>query len=321
MRLYDEGEFEKFEERAPPEISSADLTPVALLLCDWGCGDVMEIVEGMPFVDPPPEDGLRTAFEILSDLGAVRKIKESGFVMTNLGRAVARMPTHPRLAVCIASAKKESLAVAVTAAALLDDETGDRRKGGPDLSQRVRDVLRAGPDDVRGRSVVTYASRMGNGAKSAVLTAMSVPEHQSETLGEALLPGFVDLVAHRRGNASYESSTYMLSLGRAARLDGIRDAAEYVVVADTTTGDDGKARIRAFAPISDEVLDRVAVECDTCYTGKFMSSFANTFAYLLRVRACIQSTISNRPPMPSTQPWLRSPLPPRAHKPTQPKPK
>ncbi len=41
----------------------------------------------------------------------------------------------------------------------------------------------------------------------------------------------------------------MLSLGRLARLDDIRDAPEYVVVVDTSTSDDEKARTRSFASI------------------------------------------------------------------------
>ncbi len=58
----------------------------------------------------------------------------------------------------------------------------------------------------------------------------------------------------------------MLSLGRSARLDGIRDASEYIVVVDTTTGDDGNARIRSFASIGKETLLELAVERDIVFT-------------------------------------------------------
>lgn len=50
----------------------------------------------------------------------------------------------------------------------------------------------------------------------------------------------------------------MLSLGRSARLDGVRDSPDYIVVTETTTGDDGIARIRSYAPIANEVLNKVA---------------------------------------------------------------
>lgn len=88
----------------------------------------------------------------------------------------------------------------------------------------------------------------------------------THALGRALLPGFVDLIAEWKGDASYGGSSYMLSLGRTARLDDIRDAPEYLVVMDTSTSDDGKARIRAFAPIEKQALLDVAVERDFVFS-------------------------------------------------------
>jgi ATP-dependent helicase HrpB len=88
----------------------------------------------------------------------------------------------------------------------------------------------------------------------------------ADAIGESLLPGFIDLVAERRGDASYGGSTYMLSLGRTARLDDVRDGSEYGVVVETSTSDDGIVRIRSFAPISSEALHRVAQEKDVVFT-------------------------------------------------------
>ncbi len=76
------------------------------------------------------------------------------------------------------------------------------------------------------------------------------PEGLNQASGRALFSGFIDLVAEQKGDASsYGGSAYMLSLGRLARLDDIRDAPEYVVVVDTSTSDDEKARTRSFASI------------------------------------------------------------------------
>jgi hypothetical protein len=58
----------------------------------------------------------------------------------------------------------------------------------------------------------------------------------------------------------------MLSLGRSARLHGIRDATDYIVVVDTTTGDDGAARIRSFASIDKETLLNMAVEREMVFS-------------------------------------------------------
>lgn len=51
-----------------------------------------------------------------------------------------------------------------------------------------------------------------------------------------------------------------------ARLDDKRDAGDYIIVVDTSTGDDGKTRIRAYAKIGFDTLQSVAVEKDEVYT-------------------------------------------------------
>ena len=117
--------------------------------------------------------------------------------------------------------------------------------------------------------MLQYAARTGDAAKQAVQNVLKdtiTIAEVTQALGQALLPGFIDLVAERKGDASYGGSTYMLSLGRSARLDDIRDAPEYVVVVDTSTSDDGKARIRSFAPIDKTILLDMAVERDVTFT-------------------------------------------------------
>lgn len=271
QRLYSKSEYDsKFLEHSPPEIWSTDLTPTALLLSDWGCSRLEEILHEIPFVDAPKDDALRKAFELLEELDAISPTDGNRFLVTENGRSTAKMPTHPRLATAITkSSTNAMLAAAVATAALLDDETGARGGGVSDLAPRIREVLQTGPNSFSGKSLLKFAARISDDAKSAVLRAMgdsSFLSDVTESLGEALLPGFVDLVAQRRGDASYESSTYMLSLGRSARLDGVRDAAEFIVVVDTSTGDDKKARIRSFAGINNDALERVAVERDTVFT-------------------------------------------------------
>ena len=58
----------------------------------------------------------------------------------------------------------------------------------------------------------------------------------------------------------------MLSLGQSARLDGKQDEGEYVIVVDTSTGDDGKTRIRSYCQIDPSVLSEVAIEKEEVYS-------------------------------------------------------
>ena len=268
LRIYSESEHDsKFLEHSPPEIESTDLAPTVLLLADWGCSSTRDILEDLPFVNAPSEETLDKAIQLLVNLQALEKNNDR-FVITPHGRTVARMPTHPRIATTIARATDRTLAAAVSAAYLLDDEMGIRGGDGADLIPRVRHLLQ-GADSRATRGILEYAGRISEQAKNAVQAALDHEGSISDvtaSVGEALLPGFIDLVAQRKSDASYGGSTYMLSLGRSARLDGVRDAAEFAVVVDTSTGDDGTARIRSFAAVSRDALMKVAVERDTVFT-------------------------------------------------------
>ena len=75
-----------------------------------------------------------------------------------------------------------------------------------------------------------------------------------DALGAALAVGFRDLIAQRRGDASYGGTVYLLANGKTARLDA-SDGPEFIVVADAGTGDDGQCRIYAYATIDREELE------------------------------------------------------------------
>ena len=275
IRLFSEIEHGNLARHATPEIHSSDLAPTALLLTEWGCTCPDEIIHDLFFVDSPPEDSLMKAYQMLVDLGAIEQYKlpnekKRRYRVTKHGDLIASLPTHPRFATSIIKAAEMGeieLAAAVTAAALTEDVVAWRKES--NLAFNIRDLLREGPNTYNGKQLVNFASRLSAEAKSAVLNAMVSSEMLSEVVeraGHALLFGFVDLIAQRKSEASYGGSTYMLSLGKSARLDDKPDEGEYVIVIDTSTGDDGKTRIRSYCKIDASVLRDVASEQDEVYT-------------------------------------------------------
>ena len=297
IRLYSEGEFKssKFPMHAVPELLSCDLVPTILLLAEWGYSSIEDIRMELPFVDTPPVDALQKATQMLIDLEALEGNEESlsesssltnapwpaekRFKMTFHGQKLVRMPTHPRLATCIARAKEavdsrgpSMLVAAVIASALLDDEFSgmmQRQRNDADLSLRVRTLLEGGERTNSANVLIKYASRIGKLEQDKIIEAFhNKISHQDvlDSLGDALLPGFIDLVAKYKSEASYGGSTYMLSLGRSARLDGVVDVGDFIVVLDTSTGDDGKTRIRSYVKTSQDSLLQVAVETDDIFT-------------------------------------------------------
>jgi ATP-dependent helicase HrpB len=297
LPLFSQNEYEvKFLDHSPPEIRNTDLLPTLLLLSDWGCSRPADILQDMPFVDPPPEAALHKAYETLVFLQALEKTSNDNdsdgrYILTELGRAIAKLPTHPRLATAIVRAadtsSRETLAAAVIAAFFLDGDDNNVTKGGgggrrdADLVSRIRTLLLENSStSFASKSVLQYAGRISDNAREAVLSVMldisnnpSKIRELTSVVGEALLPGFIDLVAERKGGASYGGSTYMLSLGRSVRLDGVRAdyanshaAPDYIVVAETSTGDDDIARIRSFAGVGIDALHQVATYQEVAFT-------------------------------------------------------
>jgi ATP-dependent helicase HrpB len=276
IRIFNEAEYGQFNMHALPEICSTDLVPTTLFLSDWGCSSVKDIMQDMPFIDPPPEDGIKKAYQMLIDLEAIEPIhssdKDMRYRISPHGQKLVKIPTHPRFASAIVKAKEESMesrVAAVVSVAILEEEIGGGRKREINLSKEVRHVLKQTETSITGKKVIQFASRIGPEARHAVVKAFNDQILASEviqTVGRALLPGFIDLIAQRKGDASYSSSTYMLSLGRSSRLDGIQDAGDYIVVIDTSSGDDGISRIRSYVPIDVDYLHLVAKERDEFYS-------------------------------------------------------
>ena len=110
-----------------PEIAGADLAGLALELAVWGAG--AGGAAGLPFLDPPPARALGEGRRLLTLLGAL----DAGGRPTDVGRAMADLPLHPRLARMVVGAVPAGRGGTACALAALLEE---------------RDVLRGRPDDV-----------------------------------------------------------------------------------------------------------------------------------------------------------------------------
>lgn len=269
LRLYSEGEFNnKLPSQTAPEIFNADLSTIVMMLLDWGVSRPEEILEELPFVDPPTEDSLKRALTLLSSLGAVEELDGGRrFSITNHGRAINKLPMHPRLATCVARASTEAeVAAAIITAALLDsDAPVSQVRTTANLSTRVQDIL---SDEKSAKSIEKYAARISSEALDAVKKAIDEQSFRSDaiaSIGISLLPGFSDLVGQQI-RAGTGGSLYKLALGRPAKLFADTGSPEYSIVVETSTGDDGTARIISIAPIDRKYLEDVAKKMDKVYT-------------------------------------------------------
>jgi len=93
IRLYAEEDFARRPEFTEPEILRTSLASVILQMLALGFGDITEF----PFLTPPDSRGVKSALDLLVELGAVR-LGRGQPSLTRIGRDIARLPIDPRFA-------------------------------------------------------------------------------------------------------------------------------------------------------------------------------------------------------------------------------
>ncbi|SFE61284.1 ATP-dependent helicase HrpB [Roseivivax sediminis] len=251
-RLWTRGEEGALVPHPPAEIEAADLAGLALDLALWGAAP-----EALPFLTPPPAATYAEAQELLQLLGAL----DSERRVTPHGKALARLPLHPRLAHMVAIAGKDAAPLAALLAAR------DPLKGAPaDITLRL-EALR----DPKGFSAARpYEVRRA--ALKSIQDEAKRLTREAPTGTEDLRPAAMAALAYpdriglrRRG----DSSRYILSGGKGAVMpedDAMGEA--HLIVATDTDGNPREARIRQAARLEEAELralfsDRIAWE-DVC---------------------------------------------------------
>jgi ATP-dependent helicase HrpA len=123
IRLYSEEEYDSRPPFTLPEIQRANLAEVILRMLFLNLGHPSDF----PFLDPPGERSVKDGFDLLTELGSVRREGER-FALTGKGKLMARMPLDPRISRMIIEASHEGCLgeVAVIAAALSIQDPRER---------------------------------------------------------------------------------------------------------------------------------------------------------------------------------------------------
>jgi len=129
LRLWPEIEQRALAEEDLPEVLRVELSGAVLELLAWGETELA----AFPWFDPPPPEVLAAARDLLHRLGA---LDDHG--LTALGRTMARLPVHPRLArLLVAGHRGGQTARAALAAAMLSERPPFRRAGGDGADRRA----------------------------------------------------------------------------------------------------------------------------------------------------------------------------------------
>jgi len=199
---------QRLEAQRRAEIGQVELAALALELAAWGSA-------ALRFVDPPPAGALAAARELLQRLGAL----SSAGTITDLGRRMLALGTHPRLAAMLLQARgARAQALACDLAALVEARD-PLRQGGDALASRWRALAafrhgRVPPEAHRaGLAAIDAAAKQWR--RRLRCDAQPPTDIEAHELGDLLAHAFPDRIAARHPT---DPQRYLLANGRSARL-------------------------------------------------------------------------------------------------------
>ncbi|MFK3835744.1 ATP-dependent helicase HrpB [Microbacterium sp. NPDC087868] len=245
VRCVDERTYATAPARPTPEIASTDLADAALLLACWGAPEG----KGLRLIDPLPSESLADALTVLHGLGA---IDDDGRA-TPEGRALARIPTDPRLARALRDGSPVvGSRLAAEVVALLG---GDVRTADSDVAQALI-ALRGGrtPDSRRWRSDADRLERLTTSAAGV--------RSDLDGVGLVIALAFPERIA-RRVDRTANGATFLLASGTRTGVSGSLAAVEWLAIADVTRASGRAAAgsgavVRSAAMLTEEQMERAA---------------------------------------------------------------
>lgn len=260
-RLYAEHEFRAMLPFSPPEILVSDLSSLVLELAVWG----VKSPGALSWLDPPPAVQWEAGKNLLIDLGALDRHGN----VTALGREMARIPAHPRLARLIMRAGEFGCAaLGADIAAILSERdifrgqyAGQRD---PDIELRL-DSLRAwrrgsmSDGDVSALRSVDRVSKQflrllrvdGRGEWHSPSGGLG--ERPFAPTSRLLLCAFPDRVAKRRSDGD---GRFVTARGRGVRVPPTCALAQsqYIVAAELDAGTQAEGTVYLAAPVSEAAI-------------------------------------------------------------------
>ncbi|KIN63778.1 ATP-dependent helicase HrpB [Sulfitobacter noctilucicola] len=231
-KLWTRGEEGALAAYPPAEIEVGDLSGFALELAVWGAE-----AADLSFVTPPHEGRLAEARAVLHMLDA---LDDQGRI-TNHGRALARLPLHPRLAHMVDRGGSRAPLLAALMA-----ERDPMRGAGTDLRMRM--------DAVEGKRTTAqpHAPTIARIRQEAKRLSRGQSNNGPDDVSPLAALAYPDRVGLRRKG---DAPRYVLSGGKGAVMpDGDALAQTRLIVATDLDGDPREARVRQAVPISEGEL-------------------------------------------------------------------
>lgn len=188
-----------------PEIEIADLSSTLLDVAVWGESDIKQL----PWLTPPPAGNVAQAQQLLTLLDAIDTERK----VTPLGRSMAELPCHPRIAKMLQMAQTPPLqALAADIAALLEEKDPLDRENDVDLNSRICLLRKARERNETGRwsRILRIAQEYRQYNKTAIDNSMPQPQ----AVGALIANAYPERIAQDMDGCG----KYRLSQGGTAKL-------------------------------------------------------------------------------------------------------
>jgi ATP-dependent helicase HrpB len=240
-----------------PEILEADLVPLVLELCQWGIQDVNDLT----WITPPPAGAISQAIDLLNQLGAL-----DGRQITERGREMLTLPTHPRIAHMLLEARHanmnplQALALATDIAAVLEERDPMPRTSGADLSLRIELLRRwrKGEKVAAEKTTLEKIERLARAWRQLFNISIDNDHVPDTQVGKLLIGAYPERIAKQ---VTKHNERYKMINGRIARLpdhDPLqRDT--WLAVAQVDAGSH-EGKIFLAAPVDPDDLRELATE-------------------------------------------------------------
>jgi ATP-dependent helicase HrpB len=210
-RLWSKSTHLRMKEHRSPEILGADLAPLQLELLNWG----ISANHDLKWVTPPPSHAMERALDLLESIDAA-----ADGCITDHGKELQKLPTHPRIAHMLICAQEEGLlSLATDIAALLDVRDPMPQGTGIDLSLRIEALRRGRQDKALGRKFLQVEKLAGQ-YRSLFQLAVSNSLIDPYDVGLLLVHAYPERIAFARpGN----NAQFQLANGKYVQI-GHRDS-------------------------------------------------------------------------------------------------
>ncbi len=267
FRLWNEGIHSNLIHHRDPEILDADLTSMILELSQWGIKDVNELT----WITLPPAGAMKQAKDLLQKLEALADNQ-----ITDRGKEMLRLPTHPRLAYMLLEAERLdiiekttlNISIATDIAALLEEKDPLPKDSGVDLTLRL-ELLRKWRKKERvnaDRNAMERIERVAQSWRKIFKTEQDNSMIAESDVGKLLAAAYPERIARQ---VDAKNSRYRLSNGRMVSLPSHDSLASepWLAIAHLDAGSN-EGKIFLAAPLNPEDIlhlaeDREVVTWDT----------------------------------------------------------